>query len=275
MTYTPALTFGEILYQNALRSAPFGIGALNLPVSGFPAANATDWRDFSLCRLASGVVGAKVEWETSTLASTFSLSRAVLWFTESSAFTGAHVRIYRGIYDSPSWVWDPVWDSGAIASATAAQRMLAFAFATLSFTAGQRIKVAVEDVNGTMDIRQFFVGNPMVLPMGQWGGLPHPQIPFGQVMENVISTNGSIIGRNVRRVEKQSEIDLPYLDPSWVRSTWAAFLTHAARYPFFWRWSPTEWASDVAFAAATEIPAPLNERPGPLMHAKLPVRFLA
>jgi hypothetical protein len=94
------------------------------------------------------------------------------------------------------------------------------------------------------------------------------------VIENKISVNGSIIGRNLRRFEKSSQINLPYLTPDWVRTNWEAFVQWAIRYPFWQRWNPTTYPGDVAFTVADTISPPKNASPPPYMTVEMNTKFI-
>jgi hypothetical protein len=94
------------------------------------------------------------------------------------------------------------------------------------------------------------------------------------VVENVISVNGSILGRNLRRIVKSGNIELNYLTQSWVRSYWNPLAIHASTLAFFWRWNPVSYPKEIGFCVADKIEAPQNSSPPPYMSVSMPLLYL-
>jgi hypothetical protein len=137
-----------------------------------------------------------------------------------------------------------------------------------------RIKWEAATPGATIDIRQVAIGPYLQFPIGQWVGVNPPKLYQGVILQNISSMNGSILGRNIKRIEKTGKLDLNLLDPAWVRSYWDAFSIHASIKAFFWRWDPVGHSQEIAFAVATEINAPVNDSPAPRMKVSMPIRFL-
>ena len=146
-------------------------------------------------------------------------------------------------------------------------------FASTVAATGRKVRFRFLGVVGTVYVRQLTVGEALVFPIGQWSGIASPKFVAGIVQENVIAINGSIIGRNIRRVEKEATIDLQYLEDSWVRASWEPFAEHAKRRSFWYLWDPDRPA-DVAFAAATSIDPPKNSNPVPLLAVTMPLKLI-
>lgn len=252
MTYIPTMTQAQVLYDSLLlQVAPTYSGT---QVPGFELPNLTDWRDFSLFRSEAAAtltldMGSDGGW-ADTIAvwcpgpSVETNGLTIEQSSDGSTWTDAYVmpNITDGV---PEWIEYPF-----------VRRFLRFTFA------------------GAADFRQIAVGNLMQFPIGQWNGVNPPTLYQGVIMQNVVSMNGSIIGRNLRRIEKAGKINLTHLTEQWVRQTWNPFAIHAARSAFFYRWNPVEYPHEVAFAVAENIEAPTNDSPPPRMKVGLPVKFL-
>jgi hypothetical protein len=249
----------QVLYANALRAAtPAYSGAI---VAGFEPANAVDWRDFSLFRPAAGNSTFDV-----TMTADTPVSSAVLWLSPAAGATATAIEFQ---YESSPGVYTTL-----TAVASYGSQIQWFDFAPVTILAGRKARIAFTGISGTMDIRQATMGAPFQFETGQWVGVNPTELTQGVVAENVISVNGSIIARNVRRVEATGNIALTYVTEAWVRAVWEPFAKHATRYPFWFRWAPVQYPTAVAFAAATEIVAPKNSMPVPRMEVSMPIRFI-
>jgi len=90
---------------------------------------------------------------------------------------------------------------------------------------------------------------------------------------NNIGANGSVLGRSIKRLERQGKIQLENLTATWVRDSWEPFATHACRYPFFFQWNSRDYSSEVAFAFAEQIEPPKHTANGYLA-VEMPIRML-
>lgn len=254
MTYTPSMTLAQVLYDNRFRDAGADVTYDGTTITGFEPINAYDWRDFSLFD-QSAASNLTVE-----LATAGSVDCILLWAVSGTAATVT-------IQSSPDGV---TWTTVATVSLLSDGRPSWTDVSPAATALWWRVSPSVGVV-----WRQITLGVKLQFPMGQWRDIAPPQLTHGVVVENKISVNGSIIGRNLRRLEKSGQISLDYLQPDWVRGSWEALLQSAIRYPFWWRWDPVAHPLEVAFAVAESIDPPTNSSPPPLMKASMDIKYLS
>lgn len=253
------MVLAEVLYDNALRDDDITYsGAVTL---GFEPENAVDWRDFSLFRPAVGTSTFDV-----IVPANHTIDTAYLWPLINS---GASITSVAIQYESAPATFTTLYTFTPTTNS-----ILSGKFGAVTVLAGRKVRVVFTGVVGDFDIRQVTVGRRLQFPIGQWVGVAPPSLVSGVVMENVISVNGSVIARNVRRTEKKAMINLNYLEQSWVRNTWDPFAQHATRYAFWYSWNPVGYPAELAFAVAEEISAPTNSTPVPRMAVEMPLRVL-
>jgi len=252
MPYEPSMTKAKVLYDNFYARGT--VTYSGTPISGFEPVNAYDWRDFTIFRMDDGQ-NLEVNMGGAEAVTTF-----VLWVAAAGSSGNLKLQRFSG-----SWA-DVV--SVGLSGAT-------MIWSSVSMTyARYRIVWEPATPGATIDIRQVAIGSAMEFPIGQWADVSPPELYQGVILQNIASMNGSILGRNIKRIEKNGKLSLNLLDPAWVRSTWDPFAIHAARKAFFWQWDPAGHAQEIAFAVATEINAPTNDRPPPRMKVEMPIRFL-
>ena len=257
----PTLTNAQVLYDSAFYRYRTLLTYDGAVVSGFEPANICDWRDFTIFRVGvAGTVHLKIQ-----LAADTTFDCAQVWCPPSGA-NGATITFQT----SPD---NAAWTTRATFTPDATGTILWTDFTSVTMLATQWIRFTIV-ATGVSDFRQLSAGPKLMFPIGQWMGVAPPQLLSGLVLNNVIAVNGSILGRDYRRLEKKGEFSLTHLSQSWVRTYWDIFAQHAARRAFWWRWNPTDYPNEIAFAAAENIEAPTNDRPPPLMRAGLPIRFL-
>ena len=242
----------QILYQNLL-APPASVTYSGTVVVGFDPINAYDWRDFTLFQSQAAAtlvldMASASAWSDSI----------VIWGPASAGTNGVTVEQSN---DGTTWT-DPLV-TGNMPLANPYWFNFAFTKRYLRLTFA-----------GAAQYRQITVGTKLTFPMGQWLDVSPPMLVQGVVVENQISVNGSIIGRNLRRFEKTGQLSLDYLSQSWVRSVWDPFVQSAIRYPFWWRWNPVGYPTEIGFAVADSINAPKNTAPLPTMHADMNIKFL-
>jgi len=249
----------QVLYDSALHRFKASLSYDGTLVEGFDPENAVDWRDFSLFRADTGTTHLKVQTTAA-----INLDSFVFWLTALPASVTLYVET------SPD---DAVWTTRATVAVTS---LLQWAdFTSVAVASGDYIRVRIANGSGgAIDFRQISVGLKLQFPVGQWNGIAPPTLYSGVVVENVTAVNGSIIGRNVRRLEKSGKLDINLLDPTWIRTYYDPFQRHAGRFAFWYRWHPVGYPTEVAFAAANDIVAPTNDRPGPKMKIEMPMRLL-
>lgn len=254
MPYLPAtLVYGQVFYDNLLRSSLATVTYDGTEIIGFESVNAYDWRDFTFFQ-----PGANKHLEVDFGGATAADTVCIWWGSEG---TDTCLVSY---WDGATWQTITTFSQ-------AVSPLQWFDFPTETRT---KYRFTFSTVSSIQPIRQLTIGVKLTFAMGQWVDINPPLLVQGVVVENQISVNGSIIGRNLRRFEKMGQISLDYLQPDWVRNSWDPFVRQAIRYPFWYRWSPTAYPLDIAFAAADSITAPKNMSPQPLMHAEMAIKFL-
>jgi len=226
------------LWNNVLRGiTPTFSGTT---VAGKAPANATDWHDFSYFTADSGdldfTVGANTDidaFSIYTATHTASSTIALKYESGVSSFTTLHT------YTATS---------GKLTLDT---------FSSVTVASGRRIRISF--TGGPINVRQLVVGEYLEAEQGQYDDITWPNLAGGVKTSNIVSVNGSIIGRTIKRMERKGVLSLEYLSASWYRTNWEPFAKHAARYPFIWQPNPAGRPDEVGFAAVEGgLPSPTN-----------------
>ena len=249
MTYTPNMVFGEVLYQNVFFDNLADLSYNGTEVDGYESTNAVDWRDFSIFQAEATKVLSV------TIPSPVAATAFVVWPVDDGT-TGTIVLKN----DSGTTISTATIDGTGVMVWNTIAATLPAGTVSVTFSAA-------------FQIRLIAVGAKLVFPMGQWADINPPYFTQGLVQENVISINGSIIARNIRRTEKTGKIHLDNLTQAWCRTYWQPFAAHAARYAFFHRWNPTTYPLDIAFSVAQEVNSPTNSR-ATFMQVEMPTKFI-
>lgn len=246
----------KFLYNNVLRGiTPTWSGTT---VSGKGPGNATDWRDFSFFQADSGNLDFTMTADTDI--DTLSVYVA--------NFTGTGAETIELQYESAPATYT------SLQTINPAGGKLTFdEFSSVTVLNGRKIRFVITVGTGSLLIRQLVVGEVLESERGQWASATVPTFYAGIQVTNSIAQNGSVLGRSIKRVEKQGKIMLDYLSAGWVRSSWEPFAQHCARYPFIYQWNNRDYPSETAFAAATKINPPEHSQNG-LLSANMPLRLL-
>lgn len=260
----------HIAYDNLLRSATL-VNVVGGETVGFEHDYVCDWRDFTTFRPASSAVGTYPSYIEYTCSKATTITTWIAWFEESVAST-ATVKIEAEATVGGGYVNSLILTGGGKQISGGPVAKDTTSMSGWSIGVGAKIKVSFSGFSGSNGVKQVFVGPSFVGQTGQYDGVAPTVFTAGVIVENVISVNGSVLGRNIRRQEKQLNLDLQYLTEAWVRSTWEPFAIHATRYPFFYRWNPVDYPSDLAFAIAEQVQAPKNSQPPGTMAVSMPLK---
>lgn len=246
----------KFLYNNVLRGITPSFSGTT--VSGSPPANSIDWRDFSYFDADTGNLDFTMTANTDI--DTVSVYVAT--------FTGTGAETIELQYESSPSTYT------SLQTINPAGGKLTFdEFSGVTVSSGRNIRFVITAGTGSLLIRQLVVGEVMEAEQGQWATATNPEFYQGIQVSNSIAQNGSILGRSIKRVEKQGKIMLDYLSASWVRSTWEPFSQHMARYPFVYSWNPRDYPAEIAWCAAQSIKAPSHTSNG-LLSVDVPCRML-
>jgi hypothetical protein len=262
VTYIPQMVQAQVLWDSLFFRYRSSLAYSGTVTAGFDAVNAIDWRDFTLFRYNDPGVTKTLTVTCSpvaTLADTL-----VVWLVGPTIPASLVVTAQVSADGS-------TWESLGGGTIGAVMQWFDLAAATVDINYA---RVQITCPTGPVDFRSIAFGPRLQFPIGQWQDVNPPQLYQGVIMENVMAVNGSILGRNIKRIEKTGKISLTLLEPAWIRAEWQAFAVHVGKQAFFHRWNPVGYPNEVAFAVATEIVAPTNDRPPPRMKVELPMRFI-
>ncbi len=254
------MNLSEVYYDNALRNGTVTFSGPE--VSGFESINSYDWRDFSEFLVPAGTTKTL----DVVLSKAMTLDALIVW---CAGVTNTVVTLQEET--SPG-----VFTTRLTVNLAAAVALDGIRYSTggpFAVTLGTKIRISIAAV-GDAYFRQIFAGPRLQFPIGQYDGVTPPTLTHGIVSENVIALNGSVIGKNYRRIERSAAIDLEYLTASWVRSYWDAFALHMARRACFYNWSPALYPDDIAFAATDDINPPVNKGPPGRMSVSMKLKCL-
>lgn len=251
---------GRVLYNNVLRDYS-SISYSGTGVAEKGPVNAVDWRDFSLFE----VDASSTTILDFTIQTTSVIDAVSLYVTN---YTGTGSNSIELQCESSASVF-----TSLVTTSSAGGKLTFDTFSEVTITAGLRIRFIFTTGTESLNIRQLVVGKHLEFNRGQWSGVTPPNFTSGNVSENIISVNGSIIARNNRYLERSATIDMNYLNNAWMRTYWEPFQLHATKYPFIYQWSPSEFPNEVAFAAASKVNPPVQDSIN-FMSVSMPLRCL-
>ncbi len=137
----------------------------------------------------------------------------------------------------------------------------------------ERLRIRFNNSAGSqLVVRQLMIGERLKFPTGQHNDAAMLTLTSAQIFTNSMSANGSNLGRQTRRSEKTAEIRLEHLQPGWVRKEWEQFTRHMKNYGCIYVWNYEQYPNDVGYCVASDLVMPQNMRPPPLMQVSMPLR---
>jgi len=245
----------KFLWDNVLRGiTPTWSGTT---VSGKGPSNATDWFDWSYFEADAGDLDY-------TMSDSTDIDAATIYTATNTATTTIALKYESGV---SSFTTLKTW------TATSGKLTLD-EFSGVTVSSGRRIRLSFS--GGDINVRQIVVGEVLEAEQGQFTTMKWPTLTGGVKNSNVMSVNGSIIGRSIKRLERKGMLDLEYLSASWYRANFEPFVQHAARYPFIYAPDLDGRETEVAFAAVEGgIQSPENMGLGDRMSSKMKLHMLA
>lgn len=259
------MTIGRILFDNQFRNPDnTGFSYSGAEVVGFEKENAIDWRDFSLFRIPIAAENLDITMGADTEIDSFG------WYTAPGENRIIALLVQ---YESAPAVFTTLSFSQSNLDGVLGLKP----FTPVTVLAGRILRVTTTaPIGGDQDIRQITVGKRLDFPIGQHRGIRPPNLRGTFVTSNVISVNGSFLGRDKVRADLQGDIELEFLQPqTFVRDLWVPFMEHAERFAFFYAWDLDGFPDEVVFAWARDTPRPLNTGPQNKMSVSLPWSALA
>lgn len=247
----------KILYNNVLRGiTPTWSGTT---VTEKPPANATDWFDWTLFEADSGFLAFTMAVDTTI--DTWAV------YTQEVTTTPTSIKVQ---YESAPSVFTDL-DTEFFQT----PKLKIMTFSEVTVLAGRRLRFQVTTSTNPLNIRQLFAGQAFEFEQGAFTDMVYPSFVGGVKTSNVMSVNGSIIGRSVKRLEREGMLKIDYLTASWMRSNWDNFANHASRYSFFYQPNSRDYPDDVAFASVKGgINSPTNMGVGDRMAVNMKLHML-
>ena len=245
----------KFLWNNVLRGiTPTWSGTT---VTGKGPANATDWFDWSFFEADAGDLDF-------TMTANTDIDAASIYTATNTASTTIALKYESSV---SSFTTLKTW------TATSGKLTLD-EFTGVTVSSGRRIRLSFS--GGDINVRQLVVGEVLQSEMGQFTTMTWPTLTGGVKTSNVVSVNGSIIGRSIKRLERKGVLDMEYFSAAWYRANWEPFVQHAARYPFIYAPDLDGRPTEVAFAAVEGgVQSPSNMGLGDRMAHKMKLHMLA
>lgn len=217
-------------YENLLRDSGATV-TYSTQTIGFEASNAYDWLEYS--QWLPSASGA------SWIRASFSSAQSCDYFACAAHTIGANsgsVVLQYSTNGGSSWSnaftpvvpvgTDVVWQSFDSVSA-----------------ADWRVLVTATPAAG-LGVVSF--GSAMQCQRGVTGGFSPPDLAFNDNLTNVVSINGTYLGRSLISEGIQIDVQLENVTEAWAHDTWRPFLIHARQYPFFIQWNNDTYANGSA-----------------------------
>jgi len=245
-------TLGNVLYRSAFRTldsrSQLALTYSGTPIAGYPVLNVSDWRDWTSCTITAGAETIQATMTEDRLLSGFA------WLvTAPNDLTAGDFSMAVQYRNSAVGGWATlativINDSGLLGIAR---------FAEIALPIGAQVRILFGiPVGQTLNVRQLAPGYLLEFPIGQHVGIAPAPLQGSFTPTNVVSVNGSFIGRDLIRREVKGTIALDHLSEVWVRAYWNDFAKHAVRYAFVYAWDLTDHPADVVFAWADELNGP-------------------
>lgn len=260
-----AEVFPNLWYNNAILGATYTLNGGLAETAGYEWANVSDWRDFSEFKWTASASS----YAEMTMAASIAVSSLIMWCAASPAgatFTvSAELGASGGGYTT----------MGTLVIAANSVVPVITTFAQVTVPSGNKIRVTRTTAGSIFTIREIFVGAAFVPERGMFKSVKPPTLSGTIVSDTIISCNGSILGRNTRRVDRAQTLDFAPVTAAWVRASWEPFAAHMQKYACFYQWNPTTYPADLVFGAAEQIQAPEQDSHIPYMHVSMPLRVLS
>lgn len=240
----------NLWYDNAVKDAPYTLSAGITESPGFQWVNVSDWRDFTEFKWAP----LSMSYVEMTLPSAKTMSAFIMW----ASVVNASLYVLSAELGAPG---------GGFTSLAGLQvgpsRPVCAPFPAVTVPAGNKIRITRVLISNVPDIthvfRCVFAGTGVTVERGMFNGIQPPLASGSFVSDTVLSVNGSIIGRNVRREDRQMKLDFSPVTAGWVRTSWEPFVAHMQKFACFYQWNPNgPYGTEIVFAGAEQISPPEN-----------------
>ena len=249
-----------VLYDNVLKRNS-SISYSGTTVTDRPPLSSIDFRDYSFFEAE---------------ASTVTTLDFVMEFEETINAVALYVAAYSGAGNHEiklSYESAPAVFTDLHTETDAGGALVLISFAGVTVAAGRILRFTFDLGTSPILIRQLSVGLSLEFQRGQWSGATPFNFTQGVKRDNTTSVNGSFLGSNIRRINREYNIELSLVRNDWMRSSWENFQAYASRYTFFLQWAPAEYPDEVAFCTATAIAKP-NQDMRDFMSISMPLRCL-
>lgn len=260
-----AEVFPNIWYSSAILGSTYTLNGGLAETAGYEWTNVSDWRDFSEFKwTASASSYAEI-----TVPAAIPISSLIMWCSVSAGGATFEVSAELGLSGAGFTAL------GSITVAPGSLVPVISTFTQVTIPISNKIRITRISAGLLFTIRQIFVGAAFVPQRGMFKSVKPPTLSGTIVSDTIISCNGSVLGRNTRRVDRGQTLDFSPVTAAWVRASWEPFATHMQKYACFYQWNPTTYPADLVFGAAEQIQPPEQDSHIPYMHVTMPLRLLS
>lgn len=257
------MTIGRILFDSRYRDAQVILAYSAAQVEGFELANAFDWRDFSLFRVAAGAT------QIESIAIIQGDLDSFSYYIKKPVNGDYTIKLQ---YESAPTVFTDLTTVDTSVDPLIGMKT----FAKVTLLALRKTRILFDGVSVSEDVRQLTAGVRLDFPIGQHQGIRPPNLRGEFVQSNNIGVNGSFIGRDKVRADIRGDIELEFVQPTtFVRDQWLTLMEHAERFAFYYAWNLDDFPDEVVFSWARDTPRPINSGPNDKMTVSLPWSALA
>jgi hypothetical protein len=288
VVYVPPLTYGQVLYDNVLIRNT-AVSYDGTAVAGFGFVNAYDWADWSLFLTELGPVDRRltfslpygstfdtfaimvVPFNTVDLPDEAVIGLAIIGQAQIAQSNGS-CAVSIELETGPG---TGVYNTIASKTITGTEALWYVNLPALYAVTIERVRVRFVNASGSqLVVRDMALGRRLTFDMGQHADIAPPSLTGGVVITNSVSVNGSLLGRQTRRVEKSAEIALDPVKPAWVRTYWEPFAKAAVKRPFYYSWNYANYPGDSCLVTATNVEQGKNASPPGTMSVNMPLRVI-
>lgn len=228
---SPAAGKTRLAYQNVLADPQATVTCDDGAVDGFNFQQAYDWNSATYWKPATG----GTHYIQAVLPATRQVNYFAIYAQNLSANGGSASLQYSTDYGI-------TWNTACtVTPPTSAPQYITFE----PIMANSWRAVTSSAVASQVGVISF--GLDFTLQRGAWVGRTPPILGRAPDLTTIISDNGAFIGRSVKRANWQTNLDLDFLTPEWVRSYWLPFMTAIETQPFFMLWNPVDYPGEASF----------------------------
>ncbi len=200
---------------------------------GFEKENAADWKLFTWWKAtASGDSYYDITFDSARAATCLALAGHTL------AANAGWCQLRYSLDDGATWL------NATGAYMPADSKVIYLRFDLLM---SAKYRLFISSPGGASAIACIFIGEDMVMPVGDRIGMGPPELTRATELTNTVSQGGVLLGRSVVYSGAELMFSFDYLEEEWIYANWLPFVKHAEQDAFLVQWHPATHSDQAAY----------------------------